>query len=88
MENIKCKCMFATHYHMLLDDFRLYKNVQNYKMDYSYNEQDKELDFTYKFVKGESDRSFAVNCAKIVGLNEEIQRIANEKVFIYFIFLK
>lgn len=37
MEEIKCKCLFATHYHSLLDDFKLYKNVENYMMDYSYN---------------------------------------------------
>ncbi|KRX06928.1 P-loop containing nucleoside triphosphate hydrolase [Pseudocohnilembus persalinus] len=79
MENIKAKCLFATHYHLLLDDFKLYKNIQNYKMDYEYNQGEKELKFTYKFIKGEADRSFAVNCAKIVGLNEQIQKIAEEK---------
>lgn len=72
--------MFATHYHILLDDFRLYKNVENYMMGYNYNQKDKELEFTYKFVKGEADRSFAVNCAKIVGLNDIVQKIAEEKV--------
>lgn len=38
-------------------------------MEYNYNEQDKKLEFTYKFIKGESDRSFGVNCARVVGLN-------------------
>ena len=24
VENIKCRCLFATHYHSLLDEFRLF----------------------------------------------------------------
>mmetsp|Transcript_16966 Transcript_16966/g.2354 ORF Transcript_16966/g.2354 Transcript_16966/m.2354 type:complete len:84 (+) Transcript_16966:142-393(+) len=41
MEELRCKCMFATHYHSLLDDFRLYENIQYYMMGYTYNEIEK-----------------------------------------------
>ena len=31
-DNIKCRCLFATHYHMLLDDFRGANGISSYHM--------------------------------------------------------
>ena len=32
LKKIECRCLFATHYHMLLDDFRDYPGVSSYYM--------------------------------------------------------
>ena len=51
---IKCRTLFATHYHMLLDDFRDCPGVASYHMSCK---EDKfhpdKIHFKYKFVKGE-----------------------------------
>ena len=68
IQETKCKVLFATHYHLLLDDFQLFKNVKKYMMDYNFDEQSKTVIFNYKFVPGMAQRSFAVNIAKIANL--------------------
>lgn len=79
VENLKCKTMFSTHYHLLLDEFRLYKEVRNYYLDFKYNEENEEMDFLFKFVEGEACKSFGINVAKIVGVPKEVLAIAKEK---------
>lgn len=32
VESIKCRIMFATHYHILLEEFRLYPEIEFYHM--------------------------------------------------------
>lgn len=39
VEEIKCLTMFSTHYHMLVDEFKLYNNVENYCMDFEFEEK-------------------------------------------------
>lgn len=50
VNDIKCITFFSTHYHMLLEDFKLYKPVENYHMGYL--KQGNEIRFLYKFIKG------------------------------------
>ena len=42
-EKIKCRTLFATHYHLLIEEFKLYKNVGTYCMYTEYNEAKEEL---------------------------------------------
>jgi DNA mismatch repair protein MSH6 len=37
VEKVKCLTLFSTHYHVLVDEFSLYDNVENYYMSYYYN---------------------------------------------------
>lgn len=41
VEEIKCLTLFSTHYHMLVDEFKLYKNVENYCMDFEFDDNTK-----------------------------------------------
>jgi DNA mismatch repair protein MSH6 len=78
VKNIKCRTLFATHYHMLLEDFRSAKNVAPYFMGCI--EDSKRLgkiNFTYKFTKGECPKSFGMNVASMSGLNMEIINYAS-----------
>ncbi|EAS01389.2 DNA mismatch repair MutS family DNA-binding domain protein (macronuclear) [Tetrahymena thermophila SB210] len=72
VENVKCLTLFSTHYHMLVDEFKLYKNVQSYVMDFDYCSQQKKIDFKYKYIKGSSEKSFGVNVAKMAGLPDSV----------------
>lgn len=36
VEEIQCLTLFSTHYHMLVDEFKLYKTVENYCMDFNF----------------------------------------------------
>ena len=48
-DNIKCRCLFSTHYHMLLDEFRGVAGVRLYHMACRANEAKDEVVFLYKF---------------------------------------
>ncbi|KAL4460959.1 hypothetical protein ABPG74_016431 [Tetrahymena malaccensis] len=72
VENVKCLTLFSTHYHMLVDEFKLYKNVQSYVMDFEYYQEQKKIHFKYKYIKGSSEKSFGVNVAKMAGLPDSV----------------
>ena len=80
VRKIKCRSLFATHYHMLLDDFRNCPGVQSYHM--ACKEDPKLPDvirFLYKFKKGECPQSFGMNVALMSGLDKKIVERAKFK---------
>jgi DNA mismatch repair ATPase MutS len=58
--------LFATHYHILVDEFMLNPEVQLMKMD-SLTQKDK-IFFLYKLVPGYVDKSFGLYIARRVGI--------------------
>lgn len=78
LEHLKCRCLFSTHYHMLLDDFRQRAGVANYHMSYK-ELSDKEVTFLYKFQKGECPMSFGINVARMAGIPCSILDVAQRK---------
>jgi len=80
-EEINCMTLFATHYHILVDEFRLYRSVCNYHMDYQFTEG-MNLELTYKFLPGEATQSFGINAARIAGISEIILKRAQQKSMI------
>jgi DNA mismatch repair protein MSH6 len=54
VRQIKCRTLFATHYHMLLDDYRNCPGVSSYHMSCKEDiDHPDKIKFLYKFVKGE-----------------------------------
>lgn len=51
---------------MLIDDFRLFKGIKTYYMDF--REESENIQFLYKFVEGHVPHSFGINVAKLAGL--------------------
>jgi DNA mismatch repair protein MSH6 len=47
---LKCRSMFSTHYHMLLDDFKDREGVKCYHMSFKANENKDQVMFMYKFI--------------------------------------
>jgi len=78
-EDVKCMTLFATHYHLLLEEFRLFDNISNYNMKCEVNKAKDEINFLYKFVKGDASNSYGIMVAKMAGLPQEIIERAKEK---------
>lgn len=79
VNKINCRTLFSTHYHMLLDEFKGEKGVQTYHMAYKANENQDEVMFLYKFVKGECPMSFGINVARMAGIPKFVLEIAKKK---------
>ena len=76
---IKCMTLFATHYHMLIEEFSLYKNVETFCMLCDFDAEKEELTFKYKFIRGEASSSHGLMIAKMAGLPKEILQVAKGK---------
>ncbi|CAD8191337.1 unnamed protein product [Paramecium octaurelia] len=73
-DKIKPLTIFATHYHILLDEFELFKNINQCVMLY-YQDKD-QITFKYKLVEGVAERSFATNVAQRAGIPQEVIQTA------------
>lgn len=78
---IKCLTLFSTHYHMLLDEFKEHPGVQSYHMAFRENED--QILFLYKFVKGECPSSFGLNVARLAGLPESVLARAKDRSMVF-----
>jgi len=71
--DIRCRCLFSTHYHGLADSLTAEDgggNVASYHM--AYREKGGKITFLYKFTKGICDQSHGINCGRLAGLPEPI----------------
>ena len=67
---IKCKTMFATHYHLInLMSFK-YDSIVNYNI--GVKEEGSELVFLHKLMPGGTDKSYGVHVAKLAGLPNDV----------------
>ncbi len=61
---------------MLVDEFKLYDTVENYCMDFEFENSNKnssllcehKINFKYKFIKGFSEKSFGLNVARMAAI--------------------
>eukprot|EP00347_Sterkiella_histriomuscorum_P021958 403332180 len=79
VNNIRCRSLFATHYHMLLDEFRGARGVKSYHMACRANEDKDEVMFLYRFEKGECPTSFGINVARMAGIPKNVLDAAKRK---------
>lgn len=68
VQHIRCRCLFATHYHQLseLDDPR----ISNVSVQAEY--QDGLVVFTHRIAPGAANRSYGLEVAKLAGLPEKL----------------
>ena len=69
-DKLKCKTLFATHYHELTKLEGAIKGVKNYCV--SVKEIGNEIVFLRKIVEGGSDHSYGIEVAKLAGLPKEV----------------
>jgi len=69
-ERIKCKALFATHYHHLAELEKILNGVKNYHIEVQ--EDGDDIIFLRKIVEGSADRSYGIQVAKLAGLPGEV----------------
>ena len=75
-KNIKCKTLFATHYHELSELEGVLHGVKNYKS--TVKETGDSVVFLRKIVRGHANKSFGVEVAKLAGVPDKVLDRANE----------
>lgn len=67
---IKCRCLFATHYHELTGLENQLTNLVNYTI--KIEEENGTVNFLHQIIKGAADRSYGIHVASIAGLPQEV----------------
>ncbi|EGD83460.1 hypothetical protein PTSG_04067 [Salpingoeca rosetta] len=80
---IRCRCMFATHYHLLTDELKTNPNVTNYNMACVVDDHQKDVTFLYKLQPGVCSKSYGMNVAHMAGVMDSIVETAKEKAVQY-----
>jgi DNA mismatch repair protein MutS len=72
-DNIKCRCLFASHYHELTSLESNLKNLACYQTEIK--EWNEEIIFMHKIVPGKAENSYGIFVGKIAGIpNNVIER--------------
>lgn len=68
--NIKARCIFATHYHELNVMPQRYPQIKNYRITIS--EENGKIEFLRKIVQGGASKSYGIQVAKMAGLPKSV----------------
>ncbi len=74
--NIRCRTLFATHYHELTELAELLGGVKNYNV--AVREWQDEVVFLHKIVEGGTDKSYGVHVARLAGIPPEVVERSKE----------
>jgi len=74
--NIKCRTLFATHYHELTELAELFANVKNCNV--AVREWMDEVVFLHKILPGGTDKSYGIHVAKLAGVPKSIVKRSAE----------
>ena len=84
LADLKCRTLFSTHYHSLVDNFFGDERINLGHMacmvenENSSDVTKESVTFLYKYSSGSCPKSFGFNAAKLAGINLEIIRRAHE----------
>jgi len=73
---LKCRTLFATHYHELTELAELFGNIRNYNV--AVRERMDEVVFLHRILPGGTDKSYGVHVAKLAGIPKSILTRSNE----------
>ena len=73
---VKCKTLFATHYHELIELEKKYHEIKNYNVEVVDNNG--EIMFKHKIALGSTSRSYGVHVAKLAGIPQDVIKRADE----------
>ncbi|HQI55167.1 MAG TPA: DNA mismatch repair protein MutS, partial [Methanothrix soehngenii] len=75
-ESIKCKSVFATHYHQLTDLESILSGVRNYSI--AVKEDKGTITFLRTVVPGATDKSYGVHVARLAGVPRTVTKRADQ----------
>ncbi|XP_015133604.2 DNA mismatch repair protein Msh6 isoform X1 [Gallus gallus] len=83
-ENIKCRTLFSTHYHSLVEDYSGSAAVRLGHMacmveNESEDPSQETITFLYKFIEGACPKSYGFNAARLADIPEEIIQKGHRK---------
>jgi DNA mismatch repair protein MutS len=78
-ENIKCRSLFATHYHELAKLEDKFNNIKNYHI--STKETENKLLFLHQIKRGAADKSYGINVAQLAGLPKIVIQRAKQILY-------
>ncbi len=73
---LKCKTLFATHYHELTELEGVIEGIKNYKI--TVKEMNGSIIFLRKIMRGGANRSFGIEVAELAGVEKNITQRAKE----------
>ena len=73
---LKCRTLFATHYHELTELAELFKNIENYNV--AVREWADEVVFLHRILPGGTDKSYGIHVAKLAGVPKPILERSKE----------
>ena len=73
---LKCRTLFATHYHELTELAELFDNIRNYNV--AVREWMDEVVFLHRILPGGTDKSYGIHVAKLAGIPKSILSRSNE----------
>ena len=73
---LKCRTLFATHYHEITELADLLKNVKN--LNVAVREWKDDVVFLHKIVEGRTDKSYGIHVARLAGIPKTVLARADE----------
>ena len=74
--DVRCRALFATHYHELTDLARQFKGVKNFNV--AVREWQDQVIFLHRIVEGGTDRSYGIHVARLAGVPKAVLQRARE----------
>jgi DNA mismatch repair protein MutS len=68
--DVKCRVLFATHYHELTDLADRFKGVKN--LNVAVREWEDQVIFLHRIVEGGTDRSYGIHVARLAGVPKSV----------------
>jgi DNA mismatch repair protein MutS len=75
-DHLRCRTLFATHYHELTDLAGTLTAVRN--LNVAVREWDEQLVFLHKIVEGAADKSYGIHVARLAGVPREVNERAKQ----------
>jgi len=73
---VRCRTLFATHYHELTDLSRRFKGIRN--LNVAVREWQDQVIFLHRIVEGSTDRSYGIHVARLAGVPRSVLHRAKD----------
>jgi DNA mismatch repair protein MutS len=74
--NVRCRTLFATHYHELTELAQQFKGVRN--LNVAVREWEDQVVFLHRIVEGGTDRSYGIHVARLAGVPKPVLERARQ----------